>query len=174
MLDSRATLHTILQGSTVDLFHSFNIAVAPLERHLHQRDAIPFHEISGIISFTGRGFTGSLSVGVPAEVFDLMRHHEAGRGPDQRDWIREVTNQLCGRVKSRLLPFQIALRIGVPVSLTREGFERHKARGPFFAGYLFRTLRGEIVVTVAGDIRHDVFVYSGVSESASEGDIILF
>jgi hypothetical protein len=174
MLDSRTTLRTIVQGSTVDLFHSCDIALGPLERHLLQRDPVPFHDLSAIISFVGRGFTGSLTLAMPAEVFTLVKQPDRARGLDMRDWAREITNQLCGRIKSRLLQFQISLQVGLPSSLTKEAFERYRSRGPFFAAYFFRTLRGEVVVTLGGEIRHDVFVYSGVSESAAEGDIILF
>jgi hypothetical protein len=174
MLDSRTTLHTIVQGSTVDLFHSCDIAVAPVDRHLQQREPIPYHDLAGMISFIGRGFTGTLTLGVPPEVFALARNNGPSRPADVRDWVREITNQLCGRIKSRLLQFQIVLQVGLPMSLTREAFERQKNRGPFFAAYVFRTLRGEIVVTLGGDIRHDLFVYTGAPESASEGDIIIF
>lgn len=174
LLDSRTSLHTIVQGATVDLFHSSGIAVAPIDRPLQQSEAVPFHDLSASIAFTGRGFTGALTLGTPPEVFKLNKHQEPGRTPDVRDWLRETTNQLCGRMKSRLLQFQVTLTVGLPISLTRESFERHKSKGPFFAGYLFRTLRGEIVVTIGGDIRHDVFVYSGAAAPPSEGDIILF
>lgn len=174
LLDSRTTLHTIVQGATVDLFHSSGIAVAPMDRHLQQREPVPFHDLSAVISFTGRGFTGALTLAMPAEVFNLTKQQDTTRPPDVRDWVRETTNQLCGRVKSRLLPFQITLSVGLPLSLTREGFERHKNKGPFFSAYIFRTLRGEIVVTLGGDIRQDVFVYSGAATPAAEGDIILF
>lgn len=174
LLDSRTSLHTIVQGATVDLFHSSGIAVAPIDRHLQQREPVPFHDLSAAITFTGRGFTGSLTLGMPAEVFKLSKQHDPGRSPDVRDWVRETTNQLCGRIKSRLLQFQVTLTVGLPISLTRDAFERHKNKGPFFAAYLFRTLRGELVVTIGGEIRHDVFVYSGAAAPPSEGDIILF
>ncbi|HEY8943362.1 MAG TPA: chemotaxis protein CheX [Polyangiaceae bacterium] len=173
MTDGRTTLRTIVQGSTVDLFHSCDIAVGPIERYVPQLDAVPYHDLSASIGFTGRGFTGTLTLGMPPEVFSLAKQ-DNGRGYDMRDWVREITNQLCGRIKSRLLQFQITLKVGLPATLTREAFERHKGRGPFFGAYFFRTLRGEVVVTLGGEIRNDVFVYSGVTESASEGDIIIF
>lgn len=174
MADTRATLRTIVQGSTVDLFHSSNIALAPLERPVLQGEAVPHHELSAIISFVGRGFSGGLTLGMPVEVFSLTKPNALGRGYDMRDWVRETTNQLCGRIKSRLLQFQIVLKVGLPASLTRDAFKRHQSRGPFLGTYFFRTLRGEVVVTLSGDICHDAFVYSGVPELASEGDIILF
>lgn len=172
MVDSRATLHTIVQGSTVDLFHSCGIAVAPVAEHAVRREPLPFHELSAAISFTGRNFTGELTLGIPQTVFTLNKTGE--RPMDPRDWVREITNQLCGRIKSRLLQFHLALQSGLPVSMTRETFDRHCRRGPFFSAYGFRTLRGEVLVTVAGDIRHEAVVYAGAAERADEGVIILF
>lgn len=173
MQDTRAVLDTLVQSSTVDLFHSCGLAVAPLDPSRVKREDIKFHELTAVVSFTAPGFSGSLIVAVPSEAFALIKQ-DPSRPYSGRDWVREVTNQLLGRIKGRLLQFGVTLHAGLPAVIGRDSLERQRGRGPLFATYAFRTLRGEIIVTLSGDIDHSIFVYSGVTNVPSEGDIILF
>jgi hypothetical protein len=92
-----------------------------------------------------------------------------------RDWIREASNQLLGRIKNRLTQFQITIQSGLPSTPGRDAVERLRARSALFLSYSFRTLRGRVSVVLGGDIDPTMFVYSGASAgSPSEGDIILF
>lgn len=170
--DRRATLDTLIQSSVVDLFHSTDIAVAPVERTVLRPDRIRHQELSASIQFNGRGFTGTLTVGVPAEVFTTMARTK-DRAYDGRDWVREITNQVFGRLKRRLLQFQVELSAGLPGMLSKDAFERERQR-PGFVVYVFRTLRGEVIVTLSGEIDHSVLAYSYASSIPNEGDVILF
>ncbi|HYP88192.1 MAG TPA: hypothetical protein VEQ59_08560, partial [Polyangiaceae bacterium] len=87
---------------------------------------------------------------------------------------RELTNQLAGRVKNRLLNFALKLNIGVPTVLSGQAFERQRPRRENDVVYLFRTLRGEIVVTLDLQIEPDALSYSGSGRVAKEGDFIAF
>jgi hypothetical protein len=170
--DRRVAFDTILQSSVVDLFHSMGIAVAPVERTSLRPDRVRHNELAASIQFTGRGFNGTLSVGVPPEVFAHMAR-EKDRAYDGRDWVRETTNQVFGRLKRRLLQFQVELNAGLPSALTKDGFERERAR-PGFAVYAFRALRGDVLVTLSGDIDYSVLAYANASNVPHEGDVILF
>lgn len=174
MSDNRNALDTMIQGSAVDLFHSCGLAVAPVERsHQQRNEAVQMPELGGMISFVGRGFSGTLTVGVPPTVFDLIKQDPL-RPYSGRDWVREITNQLLGRIKSRLLQYRVTLQAGLPTVMGRDAIERQRARGGLFAVYTFRTLRGDIVITLSGEIDLGIFVYTGVASVASEGDVILF
>lgn len=174
MSDTRTALDTMIQGSAVDLFHSCGLAVAPVERSQQRpSEQLQSPELGGMISFVGRGFTGTLTVGVPPAVFALIKQ-DPNRPYSGRDWVREVTNQLLGRIKSRLLQFQVTLQAGLPTVMGRDAIERQRARGGLFAAYTFRTLRGDVLVTLSGEIDHSIFVYTGAASVASEGDVILF
>ena len=91
-----------------------------------------------------------------------------------RDLLRELTNQLAGRVKNRLLNFALMLSIGVPSVLSGQALERQRPRRDTEVVYLFRTLRGEIVVTLDIHIDPGALDYSGTSRVAKEGDFIAF
>lgn len=173
MPDTRTSLDTMIQGSAVDLFHSCGLAVAPVERSQQRSEQIQTPELGGMISFVGRGFTGTLTVGVTPAVFALIKQ-DPTRPYSGRDWVREMTNQLLGRIKSRLLQFHVTLQSGLPTVMGRDAIERQRARGGLFATYIFRTLRGDVIVTLSGEIDPGVFVYTGVTNVATEGDVILF
>jgi hypothetical protein len=171
-LERRATLDTIVQSSVVDLFHANKIAVAPVERVAVRPERVQLQELAAQIHFFGRGFTGTMTLGVPTTVFATIGH-ETGRRFDGRDWIREMTNQVFGRLKRRLLQFQVQLNASLPSALTREAFER-ELRRPGFMVYPFRTLRGEVLLTLSGDIDHSQLAYAHGAAVLNDGDVILF
>jgi hypothetical protein len=173
MSDTRAVFDSIIQSATVDLFHSFGIAVAPLERGALPSRQVGVDALAALISFEGRGCVATLALMVPAATFALIKQ-DAVRPFAGRDWVRELTNQLLGRVKRRLLQFQISVKAGLPTILTHDMLERQRARAGEQTAYVFRTLRGEIIVTLTGKIDSNAFSYSGAVNPANEGDFILF
>jgi hypothetical protein len=176
MSDARTSLDTMIQGSAVDLFHSCGLAVAPVARAQQRSQTLPTPEIGGMISFVGRGFTGTLTVAVSPAVFALIKQ-DPTRPYSGRDWVREMTNQLLGRIKSRLLQFRVTLQAGLPTVMGSDALERQRARDGLFAAYTFRTLRGDVLITLSGDIDPSIFVYTGTTPGAAvatEGDVILF
>src|SRR5687767_12014406 len=100
MPETSSALDTIIQSSTVDLFHSCGIALAPLARK-RDGESVPRYELTGTIAFHGRGFSGTLTLSVPKEAFSLIRQDPLRPFRDW-DWVRELTNQLLGRIKNRL------------------------------------------------------------------------
>jgi len=172
MQPRRIILDTLLQGSTVDLFHSFGVAVAPVDRS-RARDAALFYDLTAIVSFMAKGFSGALTVRVATSVFDAVTQDPARRFSG-RDWVRELANQLLGRLKNRLTQFGLVLQTGLPALATQETVELQRQRSATYREYRFRTLRGEVVVTLGGDIDFSIFAYTGGADGANEGDIILF
>lgn len=87
--------------------------------------------------------------------------------------MRELTNQLAGRVKNRLLNFALTLSIGIPTVRSSEALEQQRPRRETDVLYRFRTLRGEVVVILDLTIE-GALSYSGSSRVAKEGDFIAF
>lgn len=165
-------LDAILQGVTVGLFHSFGVAVAPLPK-AKPSSRTTFHELTGAMEFEGGTSHGTLMLSMPGGVFALLHRVpvESHRTPDV---LRELTNQLMGRLKNRLAQFQLSLSSALPIVLDSQSVERRRARGGNMTIYPFRTLRGELHVIVDGTIDEGALVYSGSVAVAREGDIILF
>ena len=130
-------------------------------------------DCTGTISFAAPRFTGTLTLTVPVEVLKQMQE-APGSSPALKDWIREITNQLLGRLKNRLLRFQVVLQVGLPTSARgRNGLVSAESTARQSV-YVFRTLRGRIFVGVIGNLDPAALQFSGSLNLAGEGDVILF
>jgi hypothetical protein len=171
---ARATIDIILQGSTVELFHAHGVAVAPLGSSPvgSQRR---YHDCVGMIGFDGASFSGTLTLSIPTPVFELhCETRDASETTTLVDWTQELVNQLLGRVKNRLTMFQANLQAHLPSVMSGIAMERLRKRTSSEVLYRFRTLRGDIIVTLDAPLGDGVLTYSGVTAVAQEGDIILF
>src|SRR5258705_7729181 len=104
----RGAIDSLVQGSLVELFGAYGVAVAPLPR-IAQGRAAAVPEISAAMTFARRAGgvhqSGRMTLSLPTPVLELMKK---GDGTNlNSDWARELANQLIGRVKNRLLQFSV-------------------------------------------------------------------
>jgi hypothetical protein len=170
--DGRAMLETMIQSATVDLFHAAGIAVAPLAANRIDCDAVSSQALMAMINFSGAGASGTIGLLVPSPVFELVRQDPA-RPFSGMSWVQDSVNQLLGRLKARLLQFQMPLQMGLPMSMDNKGLQ-HLMKQGILAAYRFRTLRGEISVTLSGRIDYAKLNYSSTVTHVAEGDIVIF
>jgi hypothetical protein len=170
----RGAIDSLVQGSLVDLFGAYGVAVAPLPRS--SRSQIPtVAYISATVGFVRLALAspaGRITLSLPCALLEQMSPHAAGKL--QADWARELANQLMGRIKNRLLPFNVRLQVGVS-TLVDSARLAHQLQGSQEARvYIGRTLRGAIIVTFEGMPEDSELSYVGPVSQASEGDAILF
>jgi hypothetical protein len=170
----RPLVDALLQSSTVELFQSRGIAVAPLPSSVGNPHRAAYFNLAGVVSLTSPKTGGNLSLSWADSVFSLFTPPVPPASRGARDLMRELTNQLAGRIKNRLLNFALMLNIGVPTVLSGQAFERQRAQRETEIVYSFRTLRGEIVVTLDLQIDPEGLSYSGSTRVAKEGDFIAF
>jgi hypothetical protein len=172
MVDNRAILKTLIQSATVELFQVYGIAVAPVALMQPMPTKVDQH-VGGYGTFTGKSFNGTLGLLVPKEVFTLTKI-EGLRVLNILDWTKELTNQLLGRIKNRLVQYQMPIRADIPSAIDGKSLElRVAASNPFIIVH-FRSIRGDIIVTMTGTIDYTKLQFSGAIATAAEGDIILF
>ena len=175
----RGLMDTIVQGALVELFQSCGVAVAPQPRGRLDLTQLKIPEISAAISFTlaqsvkATPCAGKLTLSVPEALFSIMKT-ESTRRPQQLDWVRELTNQLAARIKHRLLPFGAVMQPMLPTLITRETLEGQRVRFASMRIYRGRTLRGDVLVTLDGNIDESRLVYSGPADIGNAGDVIIF
>jgi hypothetical protein len=169
MSHARTTIDTIIQGCTVELFHHYGLALAPLDKGPAGTNTD--FDCLGIIGFEAGSVRGRLSLAIPEVVFrrqsDVSAQH-----PALEDWTRELTNQLMGRIKHRLLQFQLPLRTHLPSALSRAAAVQQKTVAGEIA-YPFRALRGTVVVTVDASLAAATLRYSNGALAAPVDELIL-
>ena len=164
---------TLIQSTTVELFQFYGIAVAPLAVPLPLPSKLDQH-VGGFGAFAGADFNGTLCLLVPKDVFFLTKI-EGLRHCSTLDWAKELTNQLLGRLKNRLVHYQVFVNGGgVPSAIDGKSLQLRVAESNPVVNTVFRTIRGDIFVTICGSIDYSKLRYSGANLTASEGEIILF
>jgi hypothetical protein len=168
----RGAIDSLVQAALVELFQAYGIAVAPLPKSARERQpTLP--DVSAMIGFVSESRrSGRLTLSMPSAVLGLMKGDV--QGFRQGDWARELTNQLMGRIKNRMLQFSIRLQAGLPSNLESKLLESQLQSSTTMHAYAGRTLRGEIVVTLEGMPNEAELTYVGPGRLASEGDTILF
>jgi hypothetical protein len=170
----RGAIDSLVQGSLVDLFGAYGVAVAPLPRSSRpQSPTLP--DISATVGFARLVLgspAGRITLSLPSALLEHMSPDAASKL--KADWARELANQLMGRIKNRLLPFNVRLQVGVSTLLDSGRLGRQLQDSLEARVYIGRTLRGEIVVTFEGLPEDSELSYIGPGSMASEGDAILF
>jgi hypothetical protein len=170
----RPLLDALVQSTTVELFQSRGIAVAPISATVGNPLQPAYFSAAGVVTVTTPKGSGSLTLSWEDPVFSLFSPPVVATSLAARDLLRELTNQLSGRVKNRLLNFSLLLTIGVPSVLSGQALKRQRLRRDTEVVYLFRTLRGELVVTLDLDVDPSSLDFSGTHKVAKEGDFIPF
>src|SRR5262245_2033578 len=168
-----AAIDTIIQSSTVELMRSHRLSVAPRPR-VEMVGFVPENtDVAGVVGFHGPNIGGSLTLAVPVAVYDLMTHRGA-HNTTYSEWVYELTNQVMGHIKNRLIQFQVKLRTHVPIVLSGAALERHKRRTADEVVYRFGTLREEIAVVVDASLTRAMLEYSNASLLIRGSDLLLF
>ena len=110
---------------------------------------------------------------LPLNVYQLMTRDRPQR-TTHAEVAYELTNQVMGRIKNRLIQFQVKLRTRLPVVLSGVALERHKFRTATEVMYRFGTLRGDISITIDASLTKAVLDYSNAPLLISETDLVLF
>jgi hypothetical protein len=170
--DSRTHLNTIIQRCTVDLFHSNGIAVAPLPAMALKPGQPKHFRPAGVLAFSSSKISGTLALSLAEGIYGLFTPPITDTGA-VHDIVKELTNQLAGRLKNRLLQFQVTLNVGMPSTTTAEDLDKRAGSGVETL-YAFRTLRGEVRVTLNGVADDTALRYSNAVNVAQEGEFVAF
>jgi hypothetical protein len=172
MTDGRSILATIVQSSTVELFRGLSLAVAPRPQSVVQVRVDETY-VGASIAFSGKSMNGNLLLWVPKELLSSPRA-TAPISSKPIDLTRELSNQLLGRIKNRLLTYKVELHLGLPSAAAQSARSSRLDERQENADFAFQSLRGDVWVTLRGRVDYSAIAYSGGTVTANEGDVILF
>jgi CheY-specific phosphatase CheX len=170
VLLKQSAVDTIIQSSTVEILRSYEITVAPRARS-EVIGHVPSSDVVGIIAFEGPNIAGNLAV--PTSVCHPAMPRRA-RNTTHAEWTYEITNQVMGSIKNRLIQFQVRLRTHVPTVLSGVALERHKRRTAVEVLYCFAALRGDVSLMVDASLARASLEYSNAALVVSDNDPLLF
>jgi len=173
---SGGVVDTLVQGALVELFETYGVPLDPMPR-ASLRDAVTFHDVTASIGFVREvrepaNRAGRLTISMPSGVFELANDDEI-RAARRDDWMRELVNQLMGRIKNRLLQFGATLQIGLPDNISPDSQEKPAASSTLLV-YTGSTPQGEILITLDGMPDESELSYVGREAVALEGELLLF
>ncbi len=125
------------------------------------------------MTFNAPKLNGNLALSLADGIYGLFAPPVVGAAAAS-DALRELTNQLVGRVKNRLLQFQISPLVGLPSTFSGQTLERRWPSTENEILYPFRTLRGELRVTVDAVVDESALSYSNSVKVVKEGQFVPF
>lgn len=150
----------------LELFDAYGVA---LDRRLGLSGANEPYFFS-IISFVGHNIRGSCSLAASSEPLRSSLHC----GDDLRDWIGELSNQLVGRVKSKLAALDVDIVITTPAVLRNARPDLLPMSEPGGA-CVFASKGGNAVVWLEVEVCPDFAFGIGTTEGTGrEGEVLLF
>jgi hypothetical protein len=172
-LATPGAIDALVQAALVELFDAYGVALDPTPCTA----PVKFHEVAAAIGFTRAAADGDscpdgwLTLSMPSSVFTLVKD-DAACSSGRDDWAKELTNQLMGRIKNRLLQLGATVQIGLPVICSTSEHSPHTSTTSLT--YMGATMGGDVLVTLEGMPEESEL--SGVAPEgvALEGDAIFF
>ncbi|HEY6876675.1 MAG TPA: chemotaxis protein CheX [Polyangiales bacterium] len=163
--DTQSLVHGLAEEACVSLFEAYgvNLERKPLE-------AMPGgeHSLTGIIGFTGTGITGMCLIAATEEP---LRATNPTDGP-LRDWMAELSNQLAGRLKHKLLTQGAEVYITTPIVLRATRIEPLPRTPALPSG--FSASKGSLALWVEVDTSPEFVLAPSGEVPVAEGETLLF
>lgn len=171
IMASRNIVDLLVQRSAYEVFAGLGVSIAPTPYGFAGRRGSP-DDLVGVVQLTLNGARASLSLCVAPKTVEGASV-SLGRSSPQ-DCVRELANQLAGRVKNRLARYQVPLDVGLPTVLSRSAHTPGSSDFTRNLVYVFRTLNEDVQVELSNHFAKLDLVYTGTVDIAEEGDVILF
>ena len=166
-LETQLLVENLAEEACFNLFEAYGVRLEHVEiAHTPSGE----RSLTGIIGFTGNGITGMCLVAASEEPL-------AASNPAQgslRDWVAELSNQLAGRLKHKLLSQGVEVYITTPIVLRATRIEPLPRRKLMPRG--FSALGGSVALWVEVEITPDFAIVpiSAEDAPAEEGEAMLF
>jgi CheY-specific phosphatase CheX len=127
-------------------------------------------KVAAIIGFAGEKLRGSVMLAMSDRA---LQHTKQTPGESVEDWVGELTNQLAGRLKNRLLAYGLDVAIATPLVIRGSRISPcvEGETGPLTWAFD----KGDAYAWIDCDFKQGVeFVETGAAEVVSEGEALLF
>jgi len=107
-----------------------------------------------VLGFSGDEFRGTLAISAAFETIRSTNIISASPTESMdRDWIGELSNQMLGRIKNKLLKFGATIQLSTPMVFTGRNIRSRCAGAKDCRTVSFDSPRGSIVVWMEGEFQ---------------------
>jgi len=165
--ETQALVEGLAEQACVSLFEAYGVTLTQTDL---AETPSGERSLTGIIGFTGAGLTGMCLVAASEE--PLIASNPAGGS--LRDWVAELSNQLAGRLKHKLLAQGIEVYITTPIVLRATRIEPLPRRKLIPRGFSLER-GGSVALWVEVEIGPDFAIVPANAEATvAEGETLLF
>jgi hypothetical protein len=166
------------QAAMVELAHHYRFDVLSTSM-LREPTDLTGHQVAAIIGFAGPGLGGTLAMRAPAMVVMQCLPLDVS-DPEVHvlgDWMAELTNQLLGRTKNKLIRCGATLQITHPTHAVADSLivlRCDRARTSWIA---IETTAGPLLVMVELHVAADFEFHAPAADAVvahAEGELLLF
>ena len=114
--DSRAVIAEQLVESCKELFGSYEVNIEVDEEKNSPGNGEGETHLIGLLGVTAEGLRATVAIQTSDQILQDTFPADLDSDRDQKlqDWIGELSNQLLGRLKNKLIPYGCELTLGVP------------------------------------------------------------
>lgn len=162
------TTHAIqaLAGSAcVELMQAYGVQLQPAAEGWAESDELMF---SGVMGFVGDSVRGTCLLAAPQATVEAAAPKDAGA----RDWVGELSNQLVGRLKAKLMARGATIALSTPVVL--RGVKLSPLPRTDVDPVIFDSPAGKVLVWLEVEIEADFQLGEERALKASEGELLVF
>lgn len=150
-------LDIIVQNSVVDLFGTYDVAVAPVPGVPSAPAHITRSLVAGMIEFRGDSCRGQVALSIATALAQATSRTLGRVSQSDQDWVRELTSQLMGRIRTRMARFGVHVRAGLPTATMAGAIGRQLLQNGQQLNYGFRSIKGDAFVILAGQFSPECF-----------------
>jgi hypothetical protein len=165
--DPTEILSELVRNSCEDLFAHYELPLVRVDVDTQPRSSLAF---CGVIGFTGDEIRGTLLLAASREPLQNVGDSDVAR----RDWMAEMTNQLFGRIKNRLIALGPVIYCSTPIVLRGE-YLSPVVTQPYLP-QVFTVNGGIVSVWFDAEVKPDI-VFAAVPDhqaTSFEGETLLF
>jgi CheY-specific phosphatase CheX len=158
-------IQALAAEACVELLQAYDVALSPDEHAWAETDEVMF---SGVMGFVGEKVRGTCLFAAPQAT--VLAAAPSNAAP--RDWVGELTNQLVGRLKSKLLARGATISLSTPVVLSGVRLSPMPRTGVHPVA--FRSATGRVLVWLEVEVEGDFALQPPQPMDATEGDLLVF
>jgi CheY-specific phosphatase CheX len=163
--ETTRAIQALAGQACVELLQAYNVALTPAAQGWSESDEVMF---SGVMGFVGDRVRGTCLLAAPQGTVEAAAPKAAGA----RDWVGELSNQLVGRLKAKLMARGATIALSTPVVL--RGVRLSPLPRTDVEPVVFDSPAGKVLVWLEVEIETDFQLGEERALTASEGELLVF